>query len=184
MKDKVWEIDFDGHKIKAINKCSFFPPRTSEVLEIDGVVIEHTKGNLFKFYTTIVAKHYFSGVEREVEVRIAQKRGSLRTGCQVLIDGDLVGGDKAIQYPDPEEAKEQLEKGYLQYFLSVGLLCYGLPFAITMSFLDRSYPIATIALKFAFHALFFGGIMSYFYWRSMKSSAAIKRSNKISKPSP
>lgn len=116
MKDKVWEIDFDGHKIKAINKFSFFPPCTSEILEIDGVVIEHTKGSLCRSYQTIIAKHYFSGVEREIEVRIAQKWGSLRTGCQVLIDGDLVGGDKAIQYPDPEEAKEQLEKAIFNIF--------------------------------------------------------------------
>lgn len=27
MKDKVWEVEHEGHKIKAINKISYFPPK-------------------------------------------------------------------------------------------------------------------------------------------------------------
>jgi hypothetical protein len=103
----------------------------------------------------------------------------------VLIDGSLVGGDDTIQYPDPEKAKEQFEKGYLRYFLTVGLLNYGLPYAIIMSFLNRDNPAITIAWMFAFHALFFGGGMSYFTWRGIKSRVAATSSpNKTSNPTP
>lgn len=183
MKDKVWEVDFDGHKIRAINKISIFPPRTSEVLEVDDTVIKHVKGSFFRMHSTIKTTYDFSGVERKVEARMAQKTGSVRTGCQVLIDGDLVGGDDVIQYPDPEKDKKQFEKGYLRYFLTVGLLNYGLPYAIMMLFLGGDKPAITIFWMFAFHALFVGGVVSYVTWRGIKSRVSATSSpDKTSNP--
>jgi len=169
MKDKIWTIEFKGHTIKVINKLSFFPPKTSELLEIDDVMIKEVKGSMFRLNSTIFTRYDFSGKEHEVEARIAQKTGSNSTGCQVFIDGEFIGGDECIQYPDPKKIEEQLEKGFLRYFVTTGILTFGLPFGIIMAVINKSDPLLTMAWKFVFHAAFFGLAMSYFTWRGFKS---------------
>jgi hypothetical protein len=173
MKDKVWEANFDGHNIMATNKISFFPPRTSEVLEIDGVVIEHLKGSFFRMHSTILSKYNFNGTIREVEVRIAQKAEGVGTGCQILVDGNIVAGDKSIQYPDLEKAKEQLEKGFFHHFIFTGLPNYGLPYAAVMLFANKPDSTIAILVTFMFHICSFGGGMSYLTWRGIKSRVAL-----------
>ncbi|MBC8456564.1 MAG: hypothetical protein H8D67_01040, partial [Deltaproteobacteria bacterium] len=59
MKDKIWDVEHKGHNIRAINRVSFFPPQTSEILEIDGTVIEHVKGSFLRRNSAIVTKHSF-----------------------------------------------------------------------------------------------------------------------------
>ena len=169
MKDKTWSVEYRGHSIRAINKLSFFPLKTSELLEIDGVLIKEVKGSMFRLNSTIFAKHNFSGEEHEVEIRIALKKGGAGTGCQILIDGELIGGDEAIQYPDPRLAEGQIKKGFVRYFLTNGLLNFGVPFGVLMALINKVDPISTMAWKFAFHAIFFGLAMSYFSWRGIKS---------------
>lgn len=169
MKDKIWSAEYKGHIIRAINKFSFFPPKTSELLEVDGVLIREIKGSLFRMNSIIFAKNQFAGEEQEIEVRIAQKSGGAGTGCQIFIDGTQIGGDKTIQYPDPEKAEKQVERGYFRYFITSGLLSFGVPFAVIMAIFNMADPILTMAWKFVFHAFFFGLAMSYFSWRGIKS---------------
>jgi len=174
MKDKVWEINYEGHLIRMRNKMSLIPLTTSEVLEIDNVVIKHVKGSFLRMYSTIIAVHGFKGVEKKVEVRVAQKASGFGTGARVYVDGQFVGGDESIQYPDPEEAIKQYKKGYPRYFFTVGLLRFGLPFAVMMSIINMGEPVLTIVWKFAFHAIFFGAFMSYFSWQSIKSMVQLR----------
>jgi hypothetical protein len=169
MKDKVWEIEYEGSLIRIINKISLIPPKTSEVLIIDDVEIEIVKGSFLRMDSTITSCHRFNDKEKNIEIRIAQKKGGFGTGAQLYIDGEFVGGDKSIQYLDPEKTLKQYQNGYMRYFFTVGLLNFGLPYALMMSFLNSSDPIVSIALTFIFQATFFGGIMSYLSWRNIKS---------------
>ena len=173
MKDiKVWDIKYQEHRIRIIYNLSFFPLKTSEILEIDGVIIvDNHPSNVLKNYSTILTNYNFNGINRSVEVRIAQK--ILPTmGCQVFIDGEQVGGDRYIRYPDAQQISQQLKAGFWNYFLSVGLLNYGLPFAILMMmftlFVDRPNSISQIATRFAFHQVLYGLYMSYFSWERLK----------------
>lgn len=168
MKDKVWEIEYEGSLIRIINKISLFPPKTSEVLIIDGELIEHVKGGFLRMTSTITVTHNFNDVAKAVEVRIAPTTSWLRTGAQLYINGEFIGGDKAIQYLEPDKALKQYKKGYFRYFLTVGLLNFGLPYAVMMSVLNISDSISSAAWQFVLHATLFGGVMSYLSWRSIK----------------
>jgi hypothetical protein len=188
MKDrKVWDIEYQGHRIRIIYTVSVFPLNTSEVLEIDGVIVENHSGNVLNNYSTILTNYNFNGIDRSVEVRIAQK--ILPTmGCQVFIDGNQVGGDRYIRYPDAQKISQQLKEGFWNYFLSVGLLNYGLPFAIAlmmfMLFVDRTKSISEIATRFAFHQVLYGLYMSYFSWERLKKinrSTQVKNRSKVRK---
>lgn len=168
---KVWDLEYQGHRIRIINKFSFFPLKTSEILEIDGIVIKNHLGNFLDSYSTILTNYNFNGIDQAVEVRIAQK--ILPTmGCQVFIDGKQIGGDRYLRYPDPQKISQQLKEGFWNYFLSVGLLYYGLPFAIMMLifmlFVDRNRSISELATKFAFNQVLYGLWMSYFSWEGLK----------------
>ena len=169
MKDKVWEVDYQGSNLSVTNKLSWLPPKTSELLEINGKVVKHIKGSFLRPTSTIKAAHEFNGVKRKVEVRIAQKNGAVGTGAQIYVDGEFIGGDDSIQYPDPKLALESYQKGYFNYLLKVGLLQYGLPFAVIMTIINRSDTIEGTIAAFLIQALFFGGAMSYFSWRGIVS---------------
>ncbi len=169
MKDKVWTVNFKGHEIKAVNKLSLLPPRTSELLEVDGVVIRHVRGHFLRMTSSIIEEITLSGIEHTVEVRIAQRADSLTTGCQIFVDGEFLGGDAEIQFPDLSTARQQLADGYISYFMKVGLIRYGLPFAFLMLILARPETVAEAAWTFVFHQVFFGGVMSYWSWRGVKT---------------
>lgn len=173
MKDKVWEIRYEGYTIRVINKTSFFPPKTSEVLEINGVEIEHHQSGFTDSHTVFYNPYTFNGIEKTVEVRFGQKSGGLSAGCQVLVDGALVGGDKKIMFPEPKDALASYKRGFFFYFLTVGLLQFGLFFAVGMTFFNRpETPIATV-VTFLFHFIFFGFFMACFMWRGIKKNALI-----------
>ena len=178
MKDKIWEVAFEGYKIKAINKLAFFPPKTSEVLEVNGEVVKHKKGSFFSLHTKIVEFYNFNGIEKEVEIRFAQKRMSFGMGCQILIDGKQIGGDKVINYPDPKKAEEHLKNGFSRYFIRTGLLTYGLMYATLMRIFNGPEDGFYLSVFIFFlHMFGFGGIMSYFAWNGFKS--AVKTSGEV-----
>lgn len=169
MKDKIWEVEYHGSNLRITNKLSWLPPRTSEQLKINGEVVKHVNGSFLRLTSTINAVHEFDGVERNVEVRIAQKTGGFGTGAQIYVDGEFIGGDDSIQYPDPNLALETYKKGYINYFLKVGLLQYGLPFGVIMAIANRPDTIEASVVSFVIHVLLFGGAMSYFSWRGIVS---------------
>jgi hypothetical protein len=168
VKDKIWNIDYEGHLITIRNKISIIPPKTSEVLEVDGVIVKHEKGSFFLMAATIKSNYSFNGVEKDIEVRMAQKVGGVGVGAQVYINNEFVGGDKSINYLDSELALKQYKKGYLRHLLTVGLLKFGLPFAILMAIVNKGDPAFMTAWTFSYHAIGFGGLMSYFSWRTIK----------------
>ncbi len=130
---------------------------------------KQVKGSFLRLTSTINAVHEFEGVERNVEVRIAQKTGGFGAGAQIYVDGEFIGGDDSIQYADPKSALEIYKKGYFNYFLKVGLLQYGLPFAVIMAIANRPDTIEASVISFVIHILLFGGSMSYFSWRGIVS---------------
>ena len=173
MKDKVWEFTYEGRFIRAVNRCSLFPPRTSDRLEVDGEVIDQNNGGFLRLFSVLRGTVDFAGVKRVVEARIAAKRNGLSTGCHIFVDDALVGGDKrrTLQIPDAELAQKQLKKGVLAYLVKTGFLLYGLPFAIGMTLFNQPDNLLIGSLIFVFYILFFGGIMGWLSWRSLKSQA-------------
>ncbi len=173
MKDKVWELTYEGRLIRAVNRCSLFPPRTSERLEVDGEVIDQNNGGFLRMFSILRGTVDFAGVKRVVEARIASKRSGLSTGCHILVDDVLVGGDtrRTLQIPDAELAQRQLKKGVLAYLVKTGFLLYGLPFAIGMTLFNQPENVLIGSVIFAFYILFFGGIMGWLSWRSLQSQA-------------
>ncbi len=169
MKDKIWEVKFNNSVIKVINKVSLFPPKTSEMLVVDGNLIKQVSGRFFSSISVFNANYTFDNVEKQIEVRIALKTGSLRTGAQIYVDGEFVGGDARIQCPNPYEMMRQYKLGYPRYFVTTGLIRDGLPFAIFMTLFNLTDLTLTTLWRFLFHMIFFGGFMSYLSWREIKS---------------
>jgi hypothetical protein len=167
MKDKVWDIEYQGHHIRVINKVSFLPPKTSEVLEVDNVIVVDKSGSFLRTYSSIFTHYDFNGIARNIEVRFAPKK-KIMVGCQIFVDNIQVGGDRSIAYPDPLQISQQLAAGFWRYFLSVGLLNYGLPYATMMAIFEWGESASIIAKKFVIHQLVFGLLMSYSAWEGLK----------------
>jgi hypothetical protein len=169
--NKVWELEYQGHKIKVIDKFSLFTLKTSEYLEIDGKIVAKNKGSNMRTISTLVHKIDINGKETFIEARIALKTYGSSTGCHILINGDLVGGDKKskIQFTDHETSKRILEKGFARFFLTTGLLRFGLPFAILITLVIRGETITEIVWRFTFNALLFGVFIAYIQWRGLKA---------------
>jgi len=109
MANREWKAEYKGHPIRVVNKFSLFPFATSEILEIDGAIIEHKEGGLFRLTSTMKATYNFDGQEQEVEIRIAQKTDSLRVGCQIFIESQLIGGDQSIRYIKGKKAENEFK---------------------------------------------------------------------------
>ena len=171
MTEKIWTAEFHGHRIRAINRLSWLPPRTSEALEIDGVMVHDAPGSFLRSTATHLSRHILGGVERTVEARFANEVGGLGVGCQIFVDGSMIGGSKAIMFPDPAETERILGKGFLHYFLTYGLPRFGLFFAILMSLTSFSLSPTAAVWTFVFHALWFGGFMSWWLWRGLVDAA-------------
>jgi len=172
MKDLLryeWNAEFEGHQIRADFKCSIFPPKKDEVLEIDGIVVEHYKSSIFSRFSVIKTKHDFNGIEHDVEIRFAQKTVKLSDGCQILIDGHQINSIKTISDLDLKKDEEVLKKGFFRYFLKIGLLYYGLPFGIVQVIILRKHPIPDLVSGFVTYFTFFGLCISYVTWRGIKS---------------
>ena len=170
MADKVWALEYKGHQIKVINKVSFYSSKRDEVLEIDGVEIDRVQGSMFRICSTIFTKYKFAGIEQEVEIRIAQKNDFSDRGCQIFIDGEKCGGDASLQYPNPQNAAKHIKNGFLRYFLSEGLLIYGLPFGIVQSFMHPADSLSGKVVMFLLSTSFFGFCMSFAMWALMKQA--------------
>jgi hypothetical protein len=132
--------------------------------------------------STIFATYNFNGIDREIEIRFARKTmGKVR--CQFFVDGEKIGGDRSIDYPDPIKSAKHLEKGFINYILSVGLLSYGLPISIGLGIVDLGSPLLIRLQRFIIYILFSSFIYSYFTWNQMKSIAEYRQNYNRSKNS-
>lgn len=171
MSDKIWEVDHQGRRIRVTNRISFVPPRTSEVLEVDGTIVKENKGSFLHMFSILESDVEFGGTKKHVEVQIAQKVGGFQTGCHILVNDELVGGDTGVQLnvPDLETAKKQYAQGAFRYITRIGLLKYGLPFAALMTLFNRPETMTDMTIAFTKYLVVFGGGMGWFMWRSLKS---------------
>jgi hypothetical protein len=173
MKDKIWDIEHGGRRIRVINRISILPPRTSEALEIDGKLVAENQGNLLRMFSILGAEVEFHGTRKQVEARIAQKVGIPRTGCHILVNDELVGGDieTSLALPDLDAAKKQYAQGATRYILTSGLFGYGLPFALLMTIFNRPESTTGLIIGFLIQFFGFGLAMGWVMWRSIKSRA-------------
>ena len=170
MENQTWDAEYQSYRIRAINKGSVFSPKITKALEINGILIESLQGGFLRSCSTIFATYNFNGIDRKIEVRFAPKAiNNSGMGCQFFIDGEKIGGDQSIDYPDPIKSAKHLEKGFFHYFLDVGLSTYGLPYAIGLSIINIGSPLIIIVEKFVFYFLTSSLLFSYFRWNQMRS---------------
>jgi hypothetical protein len=62
MKDKIWELEHCGRRIRVINRFSLIPLRTSEVLEVDGAVVKENHGGFTRPFAQLESDVEFAGV--------------------------------------------------------------------------------------------------------------------------
>ena len=97
MPRKVWKASYEVLQIEFRNHWTFLGKSEEELL-INGVVKDSRKANLkdgfrksisnrFVLATTINEKNYV------VEVKVGSKWLGLSTGCHIIVNGELVGGD-------------------------------------------------------------------------------------------
>ncbi len=173
MRERIWEAEYEGHKIRVISERSFLPPKTTEILEVDGEVGLRSTSGFMQAISTLCCKHDFHGTEKIIEARLAQKSDAFKNGCQIFVNGLQVGGDYQIKYPDPHLVNEHLKGGYAKYALQTGLLKTGVPFALLMTVMFREKPVLELVLQFIFTAIFFGLAMSSISWKGMKHRAMV-----------
>jgi len=175
MKEQIWEAEFEGHKLRAINKTSLYPIKTSEALEIDGKLIVQTKECVIRMNPPIMTSYCFDGVEREIEVRFARKKGLFKgTGCQIFVDGIQIGGDKAIRYMDPKKAEKLLKKGFFYFFITRGLLIC-LFFTIMNPLFDDSHPLGRLIFTSVNKGFWIGLGFSYGAWCGIKMNVKMHK---------
>ncbi len=172
MINKAWELEYQGHKIKVTDKFRLLTLQTSECLEIDGKIVAENKGfGSRKTFSTLFHKIDINGKETFIEAHISLKTYRSSTGCHIFINGDLVGGDKKskILFTNYETSKRILEKGFVRFFFTTGLLRFGLPFAFLMTLFYIGDTITEIVWRFTFYALLFGVSIAYIQWRGLET---------------
>lgn len=170
MKPKHWSVEHEGHLIRATNQHLLWPPFTRERLEVDGVTVAEGKLGAVSHFATLSARVELAGRPRHVEARLGNKLGRLVTGCHLLVDGELIGGDadEEIDHPTPEQAREEFEGGFVGTLLGGRMLMTGLPYGAVVVLFQRP-PTAFLALvDFALLTVMFGGSMCWVYWRSLR----------------
>jgi hypothetical protein len=184
VENQTWDAEYQSYQIRATNKGSVFSPKITKALEINGILVKSIQGGFLRSCSTIFTTYNFNGIDREIEVRFAQKTkiGS-KIGCQFFVDGEKIGGDRSIDYPDPIKSAKHLEKGFINYILSVGLLSYGLPISIGLGIVDLGSPLLIRVQRFIIYILFSSFIYSYFTWNQMKSIAEHRQNYNRSKNS-
>jgi len=173
MRERIWIAEYEGHRIRVISKNSYFPPKTTDILEIDDQVIQKLNISIFDMFSTLYMKHDFTGSEKMIEARLGQKYDSYRSGCQIFIDGTQIGGDYQVRYPDPSKVDGYLVSGYTKFVLRVGVLKAGIPMAILFAIMFRSEPPLELSLKFISVAVFFGIFISSISWNGLKARAKL-----------
>lgn len=174
MKNKIWEAKFEDRNIRIINQASIFPFRNREFLEVDGQLVATGKGRLLAEFVIIKALVEFSGVTRQVEVRIAGLKGRFfTTGCHILIDGMLVGGDteKTLILPNIAEARTRYHhqpRQFIRRFFIRNVLEEGLPFAALMLVFITPQSLVGGLFFFVLGLIGFGFSIAWMNWRSLR----------------
>ncbi|MFM8392320.1 MAG: hypothetical protein ACKOB4_00145 [Acidobacteriota bacterium] len=176
MKDKIWEVEFEGRLIRVTNRFSILPPRTAEILEVDGQVVARGKGGFLSEYSIIEARIDFAGVERQIEVQIAPLRGkSWAVGCYILIDGRLVGGDTTatLLIPDLQHARAAYQadpRRFLRQLVLRRFLNEILPLAIAVLIIYWPTTIMQGMVYLLINILIIGLLSGWHAWHSFRQN--------------
>ncbi|MFZ4985066.1 MAG: hypothetical protein ACOYLF_06355 [Blastocatellia bacterium] len=174
MKNKIWEAEFEGRNIRITNRASMFPFHNRECLEVDDQLVATGKARLLAEFVIIKALVEFSGVTRQVEVRIAGLKGRFfTTGCHILIDGMLVGGDteRTLILPDIAEARTRYlhqPRQFIRRFFIRNVLEEGLPFAALMLLITTPQSVVEGLFFFVCGLIGFGLTIAWMNWRSLR----------------
>ncbi len=185
MKSQTWSSRYNGYHIVVTSKVSFFPPKTTEILEIDGLLIDSSCNNIFRLSSIIIAKYKFNSIEQEIEIRVGQKAGmsSGKDGCQIFIDDKQISGEQSLQCPNPQIAAKQIKEGFLRYIISVGLPHYGLPITVGLTILDllSSTNIDIIIKRFLIMICVSSLMGSFYLWQGTNQmlKARLKAQKKL-----
>lgn len=168
MKQKSFETRYKNKQIRIESKRINFPPKIVETCYIDGVQVGRNISSVFRqFYTTRFVA-VIDGMNQEIELRMSAKPYLLKSGHQILVDGDFVGGDINLQFPDPKDVDEWFKKGYLNFFLKHGLLQFGIPIGILITVLTHPATISKTIFMLVLNATFTGFVQSMTQWRELK----------------
>jgi len=178
MKERTWEADYKGHTLKVTSTNSILKRKSSLIFEIDGLAVAQTERSILDLFSTLITKENIDGKGSVIEARVAQKYRSFSEGCQIFVNGTQIGGDYIILYPDPMNTEKHFEMGFFKYFISVGIVKVGLPFAILLTFIIHPKSFSEAVPEFVFAMVSFGLIMSILAWRGLKSRVAALNSIK------
>jgi len=169
MKERVFETDFGGHKIKIRHKELIFPPQNIATLYLDGEYCEKRTRSSFWMFSSFRFLVNIGDSTREIELRTGKLSYSFKEGFQVLIDDVYVEGDLNIRFPDSAETKKQLKGNFISYLVPQGLFHYGILMGIIFTGIDTPESSFMVATKFLYSTILFGSVFSYWHWRSLKS---------------
>jgi len=176
MKDKIWEVEFEGRQLRVTNRFSLLPPRTAEILEVDGQVVARGKGGFMSEYSIIEARIDFAGVVRQVEIQIAPLQGkSWAVGCHVFIDGRLVGGDTTatLLIPDLKNARAAYQadpRRFVRQLVLRHFLIEILPFALVMLIVYWPTTIMQGMVYLLINILIIGLLTGWQAWHSFRQN--------------
>jgi hypothetical protein len=170
MKDRVWEVDYQGHTIRATNTFSISPLYTSEALEIDGKQIDCDDG-LSRLYSNLMANCTINGKQRLIEVCLGQNLHRFSVGAKIYVDNIQIGGDKSVLCWSSKEAANHKKNGFLRFFLLRGLLVFGIPFAVMGWLVTPKELIHIQWLVFPLSAVLFGLLISKLGWQNISKAA-------------
>jgi hypothetical protein len=176
MKDKIWEVEFEGRQIRVTNRFTLFPPRSAEILEVDGQFVAQGKGGFLSEYSIIETRIDVAGVEKQIEVRLAPVRGrTWAVGCHILIDGVLVGGDTTatLLIPDLHKARAEYQanpRRFVRQLVQRKFLIEILPLALAMLIIYQPKSIMQGVELLLINILIFGLLTGWQSWHSFRQN--------------
>ena len=185
MKDKTWEVEFEGRQLRVTNRHSLFPPRTGEYLEVDGQLVATGSCSWLSEFSLIEVQLSFAGIERQVEVYIAPIKGKLFTmGCHILIDGTLIGGDteSTLVIPDLAQARASYltnPRRFIRRLFTSHVISGSLMVALLLVDFTKLASIVdwlTAILIVAISSIALGSLTGWIEWRSLRDRLT---SNKV-----
>ena len=176
MKDKIWELEFEGRQIRVTNCFTLLPPRSAEILEVDGQLVARGKGGFMSEYSIIETRVDFAGVERQIEVQIAPVQGKLwAVGCKILIDGELVGGDTTATLLIPDLRQDRAEyqanpRRFVRQLVRRKLLIESLPLALAMLIIYQPTSLVQGVVLLLINIIIFGLLTGWHAWYSFRQN--------------
>ena len=140
---KQWQCDFKEHQIETESWWDIFM-RTGESLMIDGSVVAEHRG-WFGVHQELYSQIVVDGKAHKIKAKFGSVYEGSELGCQIFVDGKLVGGDiKDEEVDTNERLKSILQKWSYGYSILLGII--GVIFYVGFKFSPLSITVKTILL--------------------------------------